>query len=298
MPRSQPSGKPGRSRSSKKSEPQGIPVETGIELAYRHWEAGQLQEAEMLCRQVLAVWPGQVDVHHLLGLMAHALGRIDMAVDHLRQACAQPTAPAAYFSNFGELCRRAGRVEEAEHAARQAAARDWTAPGIWSNLGIILQEAGKLEDSLRCLKRVLVLAPDSPEGHNNLANTLILLNRREEAAVRYGTALNLNPLYADACSNLGKLMGELGHPDQGIGLLRRAIEIDPRMVDAYFNCADLEAGRGRWAEALDWLEALRDFAPDHPGLARAFAFIRLRQAEDETEQPPEASGDPVENGPR
>ena len=52
------------------------------------------------------------------------------------------------------------------------------------------------------------------------------------------------------------------------------------------------------AEALDWLEALRDFAPNHPGLARAFALIRLRQTGGETEQTPAASGDPVENGPQ
>ncbi|MGF7177453.1 tetratricopeptide repeat protein [Azospirillum doebereinerae] len=290
MARSPRPGKPGHARSrAAASAPQGmpaqgIPVEQAIDLAYRHWEAGQFPEAETLCRQVLAVLPAQPDTHHLLGLMAHALGRLDLAIEHMRQACGQPMAPAAYFSNLGELCRRAGRLEEAERATRQAAARDWLAPGIWSNLGIILQEAGKLEDSARCLQRMLALAPDAPEGHNNLGNTLLLMERSGEAALRYGAALILNPLYADACSNLGKLTAALGQPEAGMALLRRALAINPRMADAYLNAAELEAGRGRWTDALNWLEALRDFAPDNPKLPGARAFIvdrlgRIAEAE-------------------
>jgi Tfp pilus assembly protein PilF len=271
-----------RSRPAADPAPQGIPVEAGIELAYRHWEAGQLPEAEMLCRQVLAVWPGQPDVLHLLGLMAHALGQLDGAIEHLRQACANPGAPAAYFSNLGELCRRAGRLEEAERAARQAAARDWTMPGIWSNLGIILQEAGKLEESELCLKRMLALAPESAVGHNNLGNTLRRLGRPAEAVRRYQAAMLLDPSYVDAYSNLGGLTAALGQPDRGMELIRQAIAMQPRMADAYLSAAEVEGNRGRWTEAMGWLEALRDFAPGHPELpaARSRVLHALGRAEE------------------
>ena len=114
-----------------------------------------------------------------------------------------------------------------------------------------------------------------------------------EAASHYNAALVLDPLYADACSNLGKLTAELGAPDQGLALLRRAIGIEPRMVDAYLNAADLEGRRGRWPDALGWLEALRDFAPDHPKLVagRAHALRQLGQSDDvppdDNESPPQ-----------
>jgi tetratricopeptide (TPR) repeat protein len=66
-------------------------------------------------------------------------------------------------------------------------------------------------------------------------------------------------------------------------LLRRAIEIDPHMGDAYANAATLEGDRERWPQALGWLEALRDFAPDHPrlplGLSRVLRHLgRLDEA--------------------
>lgn len=271
-------GFPGRPAAGRTTapQPQGIPVETAIDLAYRHWQAGQVQEAEILSRQVLAVWPGQCDTLHLLGLIANGAGRADLAIDLLTQAVAVPGAPAAYASNLAELCRRRGRLAEAERAARRAVAADRTLDGAWSNLGIILQQAGDLAASAHCLQRVLALAPGFAEGHNNLGNTLRLSGRPAEAASRYGAALALDPHYADACSNLGGLIAA-ARPDEGLDLLRRAVDLDPHLGDAYINASALEGARGRWNEALAWLEALRDFSPHHPGLAagRARALAGL-----------------------
>ena len=55
--------------------------------ASAHWNAGQADQAEIACQQVLAVWPGQSDALHLMGLMAHAYGNPDLAIEHLRKAC-------------------------------------------------------------------------------------------------------------------------------------------------------------------------------------------------------------------
>ncbi|MCG5244097.1 tetratricopeptide repeat-containing sulfotransferase family protein [Azospirillum doebereinerae] len=262
--------------------PQGVPIAEAIDMAHRHWEAGQAVEAEHLCRRVLEVWPGQPDVLHLLGLIAHAFDQPDVAIDHMRQACAHPQAPADYFSNLGELCRRRNRLDEAEQATRQAVARDASQATFWSNLGIILQEAGKLEGSARCLERAAALDPGTPECQNNLGNTRRLLGRLAEAASHYDKALTLDPHYVDACCNLGNLRAAFGQPDQGLALFRRAIGIAPRMADAYLNAAALEGDRERWVEAFGWLEALRDFAPDHPRLpaARARTLLALGRAEE------------------
>ena len=270
--KTRPAGKAARPGAA---QPQAVPIHTAIDMAYRHWEAGQMQPAEFLARQILAVWPGQPDVLHLLGLIAHSLDQPDVAIEHLRQACATPEARPAYLSNLGELCRRRGLLAEAERAARRAVALDGTAAASWSNLGIILQEAGKLEESAFCLRRVLALDPAMAEGHNNLGNTLRCLRQVDEAARRYGAALTLDPSYIDACCNLGSLNGDLGRHEEGLALLRRAIGLEPRMTDAYLNAAEMEITRGRWLEALGWLEALRDFTPDHPALPAGRSRILL-----------------------
>ena len=174
-------------------EPNNAPttdVAKSVERARAAWRAGQADEAEMACRQVLAVWPGQTDATYLLGLMAYTFGNLDLAIAHVREACQAPRAPAVYFSDFAEMCRQKGLLAEGEEAARRAVA---LAPGFapaWNNLGIVLQEALKLDESRLCLERALALEPNNPETLNNLANTLKRLGRAAEAEKRWRAALD------------------------------------------------------------------------------------------------------------
>jgi len=252
-----------------------------LSRALAHWNAGQAAEAEVYCQRVLAAFPGQADALHLLGLMAHAYGNLDLAIAHLRQACMAPRAPAIYSSNLAEMYRQKGMLAEGEEAAQRAVAMDPSLVPGWSNLGILLQEAGKLEQSLACLERVLALTPDAPEAHNNLANTYRRLGRLDLAEQHYRQALALHPNYAEAHSNLAFLLTAQGQYDQAAAEARLAIELSPRLADAYLNLADVEAARHRHGAALQALDALQAFAPHHPAglVARAKALKQLERTD-------------------
>jgi tetratricopeptide (TPR) repeat protein len=254
-------------------------IPEALTRAYAHWNAGQADQAEQYCQRVLAEWPGQPDALHLLGLMAHACGNLDLAIAHLREACKAPRAPAIYSSNLAEMCRQKGLLAEGEAAARRAVAMDANLVSGWNNLGILLQEAGKLEESLACLARVVTLTPDSPQAHNNLANTFRRLNRLDHAEAHYSRALALNPEYAEAHSNRAFLLTALGRHDEAADAARRAIALNPRLVDAYLNLADVEASRHRHHASLQALDALQSVAPHHPAglVARAQALRQLER---------------------
>ncbi len=64
-----------------------LDIAQALRRAHAHWNAGQADQSEQLCQLVLAVWPGQGDALHLLGLMAHTHGNLDLAIAHLREAC-------------------------------------------------------------------------------------------------------------------------------------------------------------------------------------------------------------------
>ena len=186
--------------------PEQLSIAEALQRAHAHWHAGQAAQAEQWCQRVLAVWPGQADALHLLGLMAHAYGNLDLAISHLRQACAAPRAPAVYSSNLAEMYRQKGLLAEGEEAARRAVAIEPALASGWNNLGILLQEAGKLDESLACLKYVAELQPGQPQAHNNLGNTYRRLGQLDQAAAHYARALSLNPDYAEAHSNLAFLL--------------------------------------------------------------------------------------------
>jgi len=267
---------------SPSSPSQDLSIEEALNRAYAHWNAGQADQAELFCQRVLAAWPGQADALHLLGIMAHAFGNLDLALQHLRQACLAPRAPAVYFSNLAEMCRQKGLLEEGEQAGRRATALNPNLTDAWNNLGIILQEAGKLDESAVCLERVVALRPDHPETHNNLGNTYKRMRRLDRAEAHYAQALALHPNYAEAHSNLANLLNDRGQSERAAAEARLGIDLNPQLADAYINLAAVEMGRYRYAEAARWLDALLTFAPAHAGglAARAMALKHLDRLEE------------------
>lgn len=217
-----------------------LTIPEALRQAYGHWNAGQAPQAEALCLRVLDVAPDQPDARHLLGLMAHAYGQAEQALAHLRTACRHANAPAGYYSNLAEVCRRNGLLPEAEDAARRAVSMEPDLAEGWNNLGIILQEAGQLAASLECLQRVAELMPDSPEAHNNLANTYKRLGKADMARTHYQHALKLNPNHAQALSNLSLTLKDEGRHDEALAAVRRAIEIDPQLREAHRILAEME----------------------------------------------------------
>jgi tetratricopeptide (TPR) repeat protein len=261
---------------------QPVSIQDALGRAYAHWNAGQADQAEMWCQRVLAAWPGQADALHLMGLMAHAYGNLDLAITHLRQAVMAPRAPAIYSSNLAELLRQKGLLAEGLEAAQRAVAMDPALVAGWNNLGILFQESGQIEQSLGCLQRVVGLTPDAPEAHNNLGNTWRLLNRMDQAEASYRKALALNPSYAEAHSNLAFLLSTQGRYDSAYTHAQQAIELNPRLIDAYLNLAEVEMSRHNDVGALRALDMLAAFAPQHPAAlaARAKALTQLERPED------------------
>jgi tetratricopeptide (TPR) repeat protein len=256
-----------------------------IERARAAWRAGRADEAEIACRQVLAVWPGQADASYLLGLMPHHYGNLDLAIAHMRQACQSPRAPAHFYSDFAEMCRQDGLFAEGEQAARRAVALSPNFAAAWNNLGIILQEMLKLDESRLCLERVLALEPNNPEALNNLGNTLKRLGLAAEAEKRWTAALRLRPDYAEAYSNLSNLFNDQGEYDRAEAAARKALELNPRLADAHINLSAVATARHRHADALAQLDALVAFAPLNVRAlaARALALKELDRLDEAME---------------
>ena len=267
------SGEPPRPQ----KEGQRMSVQQALKQAHQSWRAGQGRQAEDLCLKILAAAPRQPEALHLMGLIAHGAGRLDMAIGYIERACEAPQVPAIFLSNLAEMCRQAGRLEEGEKAARRAVAINPKLAGAWSNLGIILQEQGKLDESADCLERALALEPDSAETHNNLANTRRKQERLTEAENHWTRALALKPDYPEALSNQALLLVEQQKLDEAAANCRRAINLNPRLPDAYVNLAAVETAREHHLDALRCLDALMNVAPDNfAGLtARALTLKQL-----------------------
>jgi Flp pilus assembly protein TadD len=98
-------------RSAGASAPGQLGASPGTQMfaaAFRQFRAGQVQEAERLCRDVLSFDPGHFDSLHLLGIMALRAGRGQQAIELLGRALAADAhSPECHFN--------LAPVERAEH---------------------------------------------------------------------------------------------------------------------------------------------------------------------------------------
>jgi protein O-GlcNAc transferase len=61
-------------------------IPQAFDLALSRHQAGRLAEAEALYLQILAAQPNHAGAMHLLGLIAHQVGRHELAVERIQQS--------------------------------------------------------------------------------------------------------------------------------------------------------------------------------------------------------------------
>jgi tetratricopeptide (TPR) repeat protein len=275
-----------------------LTIQQAFDLALQHHQAGRLQEAEQLYRQVLAQQPERADAMHNLGLIAHQVGRNDVAVELIRRAIVlNPNNAEAYnnlgnvlknkgefddaidayrraialnpnfpevHSNLGNALKDKGQLEEAIAAYRQAIALNPNLPGVHNNLGNALKDKGQLDEAIAAYRQAIALNPNFPEVHSNLGNALKDKGQLEEAIAAYRRAIALRPNYAEAHSNLGNALKERGQLDEAIAAYRRAIALRPNYAEAHNNLGGVLIDQGRLDEAIAAYRRAIAFRPGYP----------------------------------
>jgi Flp pilus assembly protein TadD len=135
-------------------------------------EAGDLVEAEQLCREGIAADPRD----------------------------------AALLTSLAGLCGRSGRWQELRDLTREALSLDPDHPRAHNHLGVALREEGDLDAAIASYRRALAAQPDYAGAHNNLAVALQERGDLAEAAEHYRLALAQQSDLAQAHTNLGVLL--------------------------------------------------------------------------------------------
>src|SRR5260221_9717914 len=95
-------------------------VSEAMQVALAHMKAGELQNTEHICRQVLEVDPRHAPAVNLLGLVALQQGCFDIAAQWFGQAINLGPATAIYYAHLGEAFRGLGRLDDAAASYGQA----------------------------------------------------------------------------------------------------------------------------------------------------------------------------------
>jgi Tfp pilus assembly protein PilF len=142
--------------------------------ATEHEQAGRLDAAEALLRQILAEQAGRPGALTLMGVVAFRKGRLAEAADWVEQAIALAPTLAVGHSNLCEMYRALGRLDEALAAGLRAAALEPANPRSHHNLTVLHYHRLELEESIAAAERAIAIEPDHPGAHFGIAQASLL----------------------------------------------------------------------------------------------------------------------------
>jgi tetratricopeptide (TPR) repeat protein/SAM-dependent methyltransferase len=218
--------------------------------AIERFNAGRLDEAERLCRDVLMFNKSHFDALHMLGLIASRVGNLAAAAELYSRALAVNGRSAECHFNIAQVFRAQGRNRDAVAHLGEATAlkRDYVMAHV--SLADMLAAQNDLEGARARYEQALAIDPRLVDARHGLANLLRQLGRLDEAAAQFRQVVALRPDYAEAFSNLGVVLAAQGRWADAAEQYQRAIAIKPELLDVYRNLARALGAAGRADEAL------------------------------------------------
>jgi predicted O-linked N-acetylglucosamine transferase (SPINDLY family) len=212
-----------------------LTIQQAFELAAGQHRAGNLSEAESVCRQIIAQQGGHADTLHLLGIVCQQLGRPGEAESFLRRAVDRAPAHPGYWANLGSILAAQGRTAEAIDALRRSVALRPNHVQTRIHLANALLAQSQLDQALAEAQEAVALKEDFAEAQVTLGNVLLARGLPDAAADAYRSAIAIQPSSATALNALGLAMRRKLALPEAIAALRLAVEAEPNHVEALNN---------------------------------------------------------------
>jgi len=257
----------------------GAPAGNLFASAVQHFQAGQLGEAERLCRDALLFDQQFFAALHLLGFIAFQTGRVAQAVDLLGRAAALDSHSAECQFHLALALHRSGRLDEAIAYFNKAACLKPDFAAVHLNLGNVLMQQGKPETAKASYQRALAIEPGSADAHLNLGNAFMQLAQPGEAETHYRRAAALNGGFAGAHLNLGAALIAQARLAEAIDCFRRAAALAPEAAETHRHLADALRQHGESQEALTVYGRALALQPNAAEVRHGLANLLMEQGD-------------------
>ncbi|MDO9204431.1 tetratricopeptide repeat protein [Methylotenera sp.] len=203
--------------------------------ALQHYRNNQLEQAESVLQQALALQPNHADALHMLGVICYQTNRTSLAVQHIAKALKISPRNLDYLNNYG----------------------------------LALSADNQLDAAVKSFQQAILLQPKDLDVQLNLGNTLLTLNRYEEAAGYYRRVLRALPKQDDIRAALCHCLTSLGNEAQSIGnytqaeaCFQEALLFNAQDSVLYYNLGNAQRELGKSAEAAKQYQKATQLSPN------------------------------------
>ncbi|OPX39952.1 MAG: hypothetical protein B1H11_01550 [Desulfobacteraceae bacterium 4484_190.1] len=209
--------------------------------------------------------PNQACSLHILGVMAHQMGKQEIACSLISRAIARDHEIPQYYNDLALVLSALGKPEQAIQSIKKALLLKPDFAEAFNNLGNLFMDQERALAAIKSFHHALKIKPDFAEAHFNMGNAFNALGRNDLAIKQYILSIKYMPDNYKAYNNLGNILRETGRVDEAVQCYQHAIGIRPESaVGALNNMGNLLRNNARFTEAILYFKRALAIDPNLP----------------------------------
>ena len=240
-------------------------------------KSGNWNEAEAICRKILAQTPKDFDALHMLAVICSEKGQYDESEGLFRQTISlDPDFPPC-LHNYGLLLAKQKKYIAAITQFDRALLLFPNFFPAHCDRGSALKEIGRFDEALASLNKAAGLAPNIPMVWYNRGNVYSKKNDHHAALSEFDHAIKIDPSYVDAWLGRGNVLVSLKRYEDALAAYDRALALKAATAEAWLGRANAFTGLRRHTEGLaayDKALTLKPLAEAWLGRGNVFADLR------------------------
>lgn len=213
-------------------------IDDSKQLALQQYQAGNLKQAENICKDILNIHPDNIEILNLLSDICYQRNNYDLAIQYVRRALEVDQNNSDIHNTLGVLLQELGQLDEAINYFQKSLQFNPNFADPYYNLGIIYESKRQFDQAVKYYYEALKIEPHFVDAYVNIGNIHQAQKQFDEAIFCYQKALQLDPHHAYAYNNLGHAFKEKGNFNESITYYQKALQIDPTLAIAHFNIGD------------------------------------------------------------
>ncbi|OGQ06576.1 MAG: hypothetical protein A3G32_01630 [Deltaproteobacteria bacterium RIFCSPLOWO2_12_FULL_40_28] len=194
-------------------------------------------------------------MHNNLGVTALYEGNIERAIFEFKTSTELSPNYVEAWNNLGLAYKYKGKMELAINALQKAISLDKKYPSPYNHLGAVYYDLGRFNDAIAEFDKAIRNNKKFSDAYYNKGITYAAMARKgnkehfQNAVKTLSQATSINPEHPYAHHQLAKIYQELGQFEQAIIRYKLALEINPKLSDAWVNLSNLYNQTGETLKA-------------------------------------------------
>jgi len=251
-----------------------------VHTAIGHFQAGRLDQAANLARQVLLQRPGHPEALKILGFVARQRGDLDAALENLTAATRAAPDDPMLWAALGDIHGRRQDHAAAASAFETLVRLDPKAAEPSLRLGLALRALGRDGKAAKALRQAAKLAGRDIAQVLRLGALALNSGAADDALDLFRQARKAAPAQPDVLYHIGLAHLALHQPEEALPLLEQIAAAHPDFVEGRLTLGTTLMSLGRGGDAIEHLRAAHDRQPDNRKAALTLADALRLQDED------------------